>query len=258
MDIRKGVILAGGLGTRLLPLTRTVPKEMLPLGPKPILHHIVDELKEAGIEDVIIVSRKGKGAIADYFADEPGVRIIEKDEAKGPGHSVLIVQQHIGEENFLVAFGDSPYAGAAPGNFIRKMLDVHASQRADVMVAVQKVPRSETHLRGMIGTSGPLDARKPALVTALVQKPKPSESPGRWGVAGRYIFAPAIFDALHTVASRAKGEVLLADALNHMLGAGARVVALPMSEGLLRLDTGTLEGYFKAFQLFAKEYQRNH
>jgi UTP--glucose-1-phosphate uridylyltransferase len=255
--IRKGVILAGGLGTRLLPLTRAIPKEMLPLGAKPILHHIVDELRGAGIEQVIIVSRKGKGAIADYFEREPGVRVIEKNEAKGPGHSVLIAWEHIGEENFLVAFGDSPYAGAAPRKFIRKMLDVHASQRADVVVAVHKVPRGETHLRGMIRTSDPLDALKPALVNALVQKPKPSESPGHWGVAGRYIFAPVIFDALHTVASRAKGEILLADAINHMLGAGARVVALPVSEGLRRLDTGGLEGYFKAFQVFAKEYHRN-
>jgi UTP--glucose-1-phosphate uridylyltransferase len=255
--IRKGVILAGGLGTRLLPLTRAIPKEMLPLGPKPILHHIVDEMKGAGIEDIIIVSRKGKAAIANYFGSERGVRVIEKDEAKGPGHSVLVAREYLGEESFLVAFGDSPYAGTAPEAFIQKMLDVHSSMRADAVVAAQKVPRSEMHLRGMIETANSLDDGDPVLVTALVQKPKPSEAPGHWGLAGRYVLTPSIFDALHVVASRADGEILLVDALNQLLAEVRRVIALPLDETIRRLDTGGLEGYFEAFQIYLDDHHHN-
>jgi UTP--glucose-1-phosphate uridylyltransferase len=248
--VRKGVVLAGGLGTRLLPLTRDVPKEMLPLGPRPILHHIVEELKRAGIEDIIIVSRKGKRAIADYFEGEPGIRIVEKNKAKGPGHSVLVARKHLANESFLVAFGDSPYAGTAPESFIRKMLDVHSANKADAVLAAQKVPRNETHLRGMIETAGSLDDGSPAVVTAFVQKPKASEAPGRWAAAGRYVLAPSVFDALHTVAARTEGEILLADAFKHMLATGRRMLALPLDAGVRRFDTGGLEGYFEAFQAF--------
>ncbi len=255
--IRKAVILAGGMGTRLLPITRAVPKEMLPLGSKPILQYIVDEMKGAGIEEIIIVSRKDKSAITEYFRSDPGVRIIEKEKALGPGHSVIFARDWIGDESFLVAFGDSPFAGANPGEFIRKMLYAHLSLRPDAMVAAQKVPPRETHLRGMIETADSLNEGVPALVTALIQKPDPSESPGEWGVAGRYIFSYDIFDALHVTAARAKGEILLADAVKYMLAQNQRVIALPVSKGLRRLDTGGLEGYFEAFQMFSSDYRRN-
>lgn len=255
--IGKAIILAGGLGTRLLPITHAVPKEMLPLGRKPILHYIVDELKGAGIEEVIIVSRKGKTAISEYFKREQGVRIIEKEKALGPGHSVLAAREYIGDENFLVAFGDAPYAGAAPEEFIRKMLDTHLSLRPSAVVAAQKVPRSESHLRGIIETAGPLEEGKPALVASLVQKPMPSVSPEIWGLAGRFVLAPAVFGALEAVASRAESEILLVDAIDYMLREGARMIALPLGEGLHRYDTGSWEGYFEAFQKFSSDYHRN-
>jgi UTP--glucose-1-phosphate uridylyltransferase len=254
--IRKAVILAGGLGTRLLPLSRAIPKEMLPLGPKPILHYIVDELRGGGIEDVIIVSRKGKTAIAEYFDGEADVRVVEKDKALGPGHSLLVVQEYLGEDHFLVAYGDSPIAGETLPVFIRKLLDTHLSLLADVVVAVQKVPHSETHLRGIVQTASPIDEARPAPVTGFVEKPIPSESPGIWGVAGRVVFGPAIYDALNITATQASGEILLADTLKQMISEGRRVYALPLSEGLRRFDTGSLEGYFEAFRVFSKTNHR--
>jgi UTP--glucose-1-phosphate uridylyltransferase len=255
--IRKAVILAGGLGKRLMPLTRTIPKEMLPLGPKPILHHIVDELRGSGVEEIIIVSRKGKDAISEYFEGERDVRIIEKDKALGPGHSLMIVREHLGSDGFVVAFGDSPFAGKAPQHFIKKMISTHQALQAAVLIAVQKVPREETHLRGMVETVIPLDGESPAIVTALVQKPDPSASPGNWGVAGRYVFSPDIFDALSVVAGQATREILLADAVKHMLGQGLRVYALPVSQGLRRLDTGRYEGYLDACHVFSENDHQN-
>ncbi len=256
-QIRKAVILAGGLGTRLMPLTRAIPKEMLPLGAKPIVQHIVDEFRAAGLEEILIVSREGKSAIEEHFAGEHGVRVLIKKEALGPGHSVLFAREFLEDESFLVAFGDAPIGGKRAKEFVLDLLRVHESLQAAAVLSVVRIPEGEIHLRAIVRPAGSLKAGVAVPITELVQKPRVSKAPSRWAVAGRYTFSPVLLDSLQVVASRAAGEILLADAIRHALAEERRVYALPLPKGLHRFDTGTLEGYFRAFQAFARGFPRD-
>jgi UTP--glucose-1-phosphate uridylyltransferase len=233
-----------------MPLTRAVPKEMLPLGTKPILQHIVDELRSAGLREIFIVSSAGKAAITEHFASMEGVTVFAKAEALGPGHSVLCAREFIENEDFLVAFGDAPFSGNPGEAFLPKMLHMHESEKAGAVLAVDLVPAAEVHLRAVVTTSEAPVRGVPTGVTGIVQKPSHIETSSAWAVTGRYTFGPEVFDALDLVASRASGEILLADAIHHMLSEGRSVFALPLDEGLRRFDTGHLDGYVEAFRAF--------
>lgn len=226
---------------------------MLPLGTKPILQHIVEELRTAGLEEIIIVSREGKSAIANHFAGENDIRILMKKGAKGPGHSVMFAREFLGDESFLVAFGDAPYRGARVNEFLLQLLNAHESLQASAVLAVARAPLNEIPLRAVVKPEGSLKPGVASPVADLVQKPGPSEAPSNWAVAGRYTFNPAVLDSLADIASRATGEILLVDAIKHMMAQGQRIYALPLGESQHRFDTGSLEGYLRAFRAYADE-----
>jgi UTP--glucose-1-phosphate uridylyltransferase len=248
--ITKGIILAGGLGTRLQPLTKDVPKEMLPLGTRPILEHIVEELRAAGLEELIIVTREEKQAIADRFAGERDVRIVTKKEALGPGHSVLCAREFLEGHGFALAFGDAPLHGPHAGELVPCMIGAHESLGAACVIAVQRTPKDETHLRGIIEPECELTPGVATLVAGLHQKPDPDVAPSDWAAAGRFVYGPTVFKALDTIRAGARGEILLADALKHMLHEGEPVYAIALGKGQRRFDTGTVEGYAEALEVF--------
>ena len=247
----KAVIPAGGHGTRLLQLTRTTPKEMLPLGSKPVLQHIVDELRASAVEEIVIVSRMGKDTIREHFAGQPRVRVIEKQEALGVGHSILFAREFLEDRDFVVAFGDSPLGGPGAHGLVPAMMRVHAAERADCVAAVARVPESEFHLRAIVALTGEPRPDAPAPVTDLYDKPLPGEARGDWAIAGRYTFGPAVFDAIERGAASVEGEIGLAEALRVLMREGRRVLAVPLGSGQVRYDVGNKEGYREAARDFS-------
>ena len=223
---------------------------MLPLGDKPILQYIVDELKTAGLEDILIVSREKKPGIARYFAGISGVSVLEKRKARGPGHSVLVAREFAGGENFLVAFGDAPFLGNPGKSFLPKMTAFHDSEQAAAVMAVDEIPVYDIHLRAIVSLTGIPVRGAPIAVSHIMQKPTRQEAKSRWAVTGRYTFSSAVFDALSAISSSITGELLLVDAIQHMLTEGRGVYAIPLDEGLRRFDTGSIEGYVEAFRAF--------
>jgi len=191
--IRKAVIPAAGLGTRLLPITRAIPKEMLPVGERPVIHHVVEELIEAGIEQILIVVSARKGAILDYFEQEPdlGARLyyVRQAEQRGLADAVALAEDFAGGEPVFVALGDSIIRSVGTISVARRMMELHAAQCAGATIAVEKVPREEICRYGIVEPMGVGDAFP---IRDHVDKPDPDPAPSDLAVAAPYSLTPAI------------------------------------------------------------------
>lgn len=266
--VRKAIIPAAGLGTRFLPATKAMPKEMLPIVDKPTIQYIVEEAVASGIEDIIIVTGKGKRAIEDHFdlAPELERNLIEKEkydlldkvlyssnladihyirqkEPKGLGHAVWCARNFIGNEPFAVLLGDDIVQSDTPGlrQLINQFEDTHSS-----VIGVQQVPDSETHRYGIIEPSYQEGRR--FKVNNFVEKPNPGTAPSNLAIMGRYVLTPEIFQFLNRQETGAGGEIQLTDAiqqLNHI----QRVFAYDF-EGK-RYDVGEKGGFVKTTIEFA-------
>ncbi len=263
MKVRKAVITAGGWGTRFLPITRSQPKEMLPLINKPLIHYAVQEAKGSGIEQIILVTALGKNAIEDYFdrsfeleyfLEQKGetkllqemrelsnlvnICYIRQKEQLGLGHAILATKDVIGEEPFAVLLPDDIIDSKVP--VLKQMLVVY-EQRETNVIAVEPVSPQDTVNYGII------EPRKIAdrlyQVLSLVEKPEPHDAPSNLGIVGRYILMPEIFEALRMTRPGKKGEVQITDALQKLLKQ-QEIVACEF-EGI-RHDTGTPLGWLKA------------
>ena len=237
MQIRKAVIPAAGLGTRFLPITKSVPKELLPILDKPMLQYVVEEAAEAGIEEVIIVTARGKESIAAYFQPrgdledrlaETGagdllqvvqqvssladVSFVIQEEPLGLGHAVLTAKDAVGEEPFVVILPDD-IIDHKPG-VISQMLDVSSRYEAGVL-AVEEVPWEVIHNYGVVDAV----AKEPRThrVRALVEKPAREDAPSNLSIVGRYILPPQIFECLMRTPPGAKGEIQLTDGIQVLL-----------------------------------------
>ena len=265
--IRKAVIPAAGLGTRFLPATKAVPKELLPIVDTPTIQYIVAEAVAAGVRDVIIVNAKGKETIVDHFdvakeleahlakvgktAQRDEIRAIAKmanivsirqQEPLGLGHAVLCAKNLVGDEPFVVMLGDDVIDAAIPG--AKQLADCYA-RHGLATIALMEVPPEETHLYG-IAAGVPLDERT-LRIERLVEKPK-KDPPSSLAVIGRYVLPPSVFDVLERVEPGVGGEIQLTDAL----------AVLAKGDGLLgyrfegdRYDAGDRFGYLKANVAFA-------
>jgi UTP--glucose-1-phosphate uridylyltransferase len=250
------VIPAGGLGTRLLPLTRALPKEMLPVGDKPALQYVVEELASAGVDRVLLVTSTRKTAIEDYFEAEPvsGVRIqyVRQPHPRGLGDALLCGEQFAGGHAVVVAHGDalvdSP-PSAAPG-IVPRLIGVYERTRAGVVLAVQEVPDAVVSRSGIVVGARTADD-EPLFVQSVIEKPDPGVVASRTAIMGRYVLGPEAFDALRETAPDDSGEVQLASALERLISAGVRVLAMPLGEGERRHDIGSLEGYCATFIEYA-------
>jgi len=268
MKVRKAVITAGGWGTRFLPITRSQPKEMLPLINKPLIHYAVEEAIDSGIDQIILVTALGKNAIEDYFdrsfeleyfLEQKGetrllkemrelsnlvnICYIRQKEQLGLGHAILATRDIIGDEPFAVLLPDDIIDSKVP--VLKQMLDVYKEHQAAV-VAVERVSSEDTIKYGIIEPEKISDRLHRVL--SLVEKPEPHEAPSDLGIVGRYILAPGIFEALKVTRPGKKGEIQVTDALQLMLKK-QKIIACEF-EGV-RHDTGNPLGWLKATLAFA-------
>lgn len=237
MQVRKAVIPAAGLGTRFLPVTKSVPKELLPILDRPMLQYVVEEAAEAGIEQVIIVTARGKESIAAYFQPHPDLeqRLIEtgskemaekvrhastlaevsfviQEEPLGLGHAVLTAKDAVGSEPFVVILPDDIIAHT-PGA-IAQMLEVSSQFNAGV-VAVEPTPWEIIHNYGVIGATQ--QGERVHQIHRLVEKPPREEAPSNLSIVGRYILPPEVFECLERTPPGAKGEIQLTDGMSILL-----------------------------------------
>jgi UTP--glucose-1-phosphate uridylyltransferase len=238
--IRKAVFPVAGLGTRFLPATKTVPKEMLPIIDKPLIQYAVDEAIEAGCDTLVFVTNRYKHAVADYFDKAyeleqkleragkteqlelvrnvlpPGVRAIfvTQAEALGLGHAVLCAKPVIGDEPFAVLLPDDLIWTRGGQGALAQMADVAQAEQASV-IAIQDVPRSQTGSYGIVDTED--FTGRQGRINAIVEKPEPDVAPSTRAVVGRYILSPRIFDLLETTPPGAGGEIQLTDAISRLL-----------------------------------------
>ncbi len=271
MKIRKAVVTAAGRGTRFLPITKSQPKEMLPLANKPLIQYSVEEAINSGIEQIIVVTALGKRAIEDYFdrsfeleyvLEQKGetellqemrklsslanIYYVRQKEQLGLGHAILTVKGIIGEEPFAVLLPDEIVDSKLP--VLSQMIEVYDQYGANV-VAVERVSSGDTIKYGII------EARKISgriyQVLGLVEKPGPEEAPSDLGIVGRYILMPQIFDALEVTPPGKNQEIQLTDALQLLLQKQA-IYACEFDG--VRYDAGTPLGWLKATVTFALQH----
>ncbi|MBC1377263.1 UTP--glucose-1-phosphate uridylyltransferase GalU [Listeria innocua] len=271
MKVKKAVIPAAGLGTRFLPATKAMPKEILPIVDKPTIQYIVEEAVESGIEDILIVTGKGKRAIEDHFDSVPELELnlreknklellhlieettninlhfIRQSKPKGLGDAILQARGFVGNEPFIVMLGDDIVQAKTPcaKQLIQQYEKTHSS-----IIGVQTVPHEETYRYGIID---PIDEYSKNLynVNGFVEKPDPNEAPSNLAILGRYLLTPQIFDFLETQKPGAGGEIQLTDAINS-LNEIQRVFAYDF-EGE-RYDVGDKFGFIKTTMQFALKH----
>lgn len=254
--IRTAVVPVAGLGTRLLPATRSQPKEMLPVARKPVVEYVIDELAANGIEQILFVTGRNKTSIEDHFDtgahESPAATkffYTRQGSPKGLGDAVLSGEHFAGHEPFVVALGDSILGLHAQSKAVSRMIDVFEKHAAACVVAVEEVPLAET---GQYGIVDPAEVEKDAVrVAHLVEKPGPEKAPSRLAIAGRYVFSPRIFDEIRRVEADKRGEIQLTDAIERMCTAGLRVYAVVLTAEERRYDVGNFPSYFEAFMEFA-------
>jgi len=266
--VRTAVIPAAGLGTRFLPATKAIPKEMIPVVDVPMIQHIVEEAVRAGVERVVLVTARHKEAIENHFdynyeLEDSLDRKQKSDLAEisrsvgslcqiisirqktplGLGHAVLCAEPVVGQEPFAVLLGDDLIDSAVPCT--GQLIDIYEKHEASV-VGVMEVPQSEVNKYGIVG--GSLIADKLWKVESLVEKPSPEKAPSRWAIPGRYVLSPSIFACLKKTPLGKGGEIQLTDALQ-ILAREERLLAHAF-EGV-RYDTGDRLGLIDATLAFA-------
>ncbi len=266
--IRKAVIPAAGLGTRFLPATKAIPKEMIPIVDVPMIQHIVEEAVRSGIEDIILITARHKEAVENHFdfnfeLEESLDRKNKQDLAEisrslgrlgnlisirqknplGLGHAVLCAAPVIGNEPFAVLLGDDLIDSRVP--CIRQLMDVYERENASV-VGVMEVPREDVSKYGIV--AGKLIQSGLLEVSDLVEKPSPESAPSRYAIPGRYVLSPKIFDCLRRTQPGKGGEIQLTDGLQ-LLAQLEKLLAFEF-EGT-RYDTGDRLGFIDATLAFA-------
>ncbi|MGE5338441.1 MAG: UTP--glucose-1-phosphate uridylyltransferase GalU [Gemmatimonadota bacterium] len=262
--VRKAVFPAAGFGTRFLPATKAMPKEMMPVIDKPLIQYAVEEAAAAGIEQMIIITGRNKRAIEDHFDRMPEIEqellakgkrdlyealqsatpngvnfiFVRQSEQLGLGHAVLCAQPVVGDEPFAVILADD-LIDAEPG-VTQQLVATYEKYNASVL-AVQDVPREETSRYGIVASTSiaPMIER----VSGMVEKPQPAEAPSTLAVVGRYVLRPEIFDELATTPRGSGGEIQLTDAIARRIQRG-EVLAQRFTG--TRFDCGNKEGFLAA------------
>jgi UTP--glucose-1-phosphate uridylyltransferase len=272
MKVRKAVIIAAGRGTRFLPMTRSQPKEMMPLVDRPLIQYGVEEALNSGITQIIMVTAQGKSAMEDYFDHAPelerflelkgdkeklmqmrelsgmvDVCYIRQKEQLGLGHAILTAREIVGDEPFAVILPDDIIESAVP--CLKRMIAIYEKYGAGV-IAVERVGDEDTRKYGVIEPRQVED--RIYQILSLVEKPDPSWAPSRLGIVGRYVLTPQIFNALQITPPGTGNEIQVTDAL-HILLQQQQLYAYEF-EGV-RYDTGTPLGWLKANMTLALNRQ---
>ncbi len=274
MPIDLAVVPVAGIGTRLLPSTKSQPKEMLPVGRKPVVQYVVEELTQSGIQRLLFITGARKTSIENHFdIDEQLVSYLREsgreDELQqldferrdveyfytrqrrqlGLGHAVLCAKPLIAGQSFVVALGDSIIGVNAQSDIVQRMVDEFDRTKADVVVAFEEVAANEVTRYGIAAPRGDVGDRFE--LQDLIEKPSVEEAPSNLAVAARYVFSPDIFKALDRTEPGKGGEIQLTDAIRILLKEGAKGVGLRLLPEERRFDIGNYDSYFKSFVEFA-------
>lgn len=271
--VPNAVVPVAGLGTSLLPATKSQPKEMLPVARKPIVQHVAEELARNGVRNLLFVTGRGKAAIENHF--DPDAAIMESLRAagktdlqlaldfeqmglnilytrqsvqRGLGDAILHGESFAGMDPFIVALGDSIIGLRGDSSACRRMADTFIRERADVVIAVEEVPRDMVRFYGIVQPDGDGDTFP---IRTMVEKPSLEEAPSRLAVAGRYVFSPRIFGKIREVRPDKRGEIQITDAIRSIAEQGGTVLGVKLRPDEKRYDIGNMRSYFETFIDFA-------
>ena len=276
MRIKTAVVPVAGWGTRLLPVSMMVAKECLPLGRKPAIQHICEQLAEAGIEKIVFVTSARKENVTQLFAENESMlekltggkasirehfwstgpfsnvtfETVIQQQQLGLGHAVFCAREYVGDEPFAVALGDCPVGLPGQSKIIHRMINHFEKQNAEIAISFEQVPTEKVHKYG-IAEGGELLSDDAFEIEDLVEKPEASAAPSNFAICGRYLFSPEIFEALENQETGAGGEIQLTDAVRRMIHNGATAVGVPLANGVDRFDVGGMDSYVQSFVEFA-------
>lgn len=275
MSVKLAVVPVAGLGTRLLPATKSQPKEMLPIGRRPVVHYAVEELAECGIDRFLFITGSGKQSIENYFdtnaelirnlretGKEEQLRelqfeqrplefaFIRQREQLGLGHAILCAKNFVANQPFVVALGDCVIGLNAQSRIVERMVQQFESNGAEMVIAFQELQNPADVVRYGIGAPRG-EATEAFELADIVEKPSVQEAPSRFAVSARYVFSPQIFDYLEKTEPGKGNEIQLTDAIRQMLKDGHKGIGVRLREGEKRYDVGNFDSYFRAFVEFA-------
>ncbi len=272
--IQNAIVPVAGLGTRLLPATKSQPKEMLPVARKPIVQYVAEELVNNGVKQILFVTGRGKSSIENHFDHDPElIRLLQQSNKKellnaldfselkanyfytrqpiqkGLGDAILCGESFAGQGPFVVALGDSIIGLHGQAKLISQMVDLFEKNHASAVVAVEEVPRHEVKNYGIVEPAS-IDGDV-IRVANLIEKPDVDTAPSNLAIAARYVFSPLIFDLIKQVKPDKRGEIQLTNAIQTMCEEGRRVLAVKLPENQRRYDIGNFPSYFESFVEFA-------
>ncbi len=272
-EINIAVVPVAGLGTRLLPATKSQPKEMLPVGRKPVVQYVVEELSRVGMKQILFITGPGKTSIENHFdlnseliqmlretGKEELLAEFEYERAPvqyfytrqrqllGLGHAVLCARPFVDDQPFVVALGDSIIGMNAQSDIVRRMMECFRDKQADAVIAFEQVASNEVSSYGIAKPKTSADIFE---LEDVVEKPSVGEAPSNLAIAARYVFAPSIFDALERTRAGKGGEIQLTDAIRLVIRNGGKVFGMKLRGGERRYDIGNFDSYFCAFVEFA-------
>lgn len=272
--IQSAIIPVAGQGRRLLPATKSQPKEMLPVGRKPIVQYVVEELAANGIRQMLFVTGRNKTSIENHFDSDPELTrvLIESNRRellgelefddlganffytrqrapRGLGDAVLCGENFAGRQPVVVALGDSILGLNARSKAVSRMIELFEAKRASCVIAAEEVPRDQVRHYGIMEIVEEADGA--LRVTRVVEKPPIDQAPSNLAIAGRYAFSPLIFQMIRHVKPDARDEIQLTDAIQMLCERGERVLALKLRPDERRYDIGNFPSYFQTFVEFA-------
>jgi len=273
MVIDSAVIPVAGLGTRLLPATKSQPKEMLPVGRKPVVQYVVEELTRMGMKRVLFITGPGKTSIENHFdLNDELIRVLRESgkedllaeleyeraplqyfytrqrQLLGLGHAILCAEPFVGNKPFVVALGDSIIGMHAQSDIVQRMIRCFTDKKAAAVIAFEEVLPAEVQNYGIAKPETRGDIFK---IEDLIEKPSEAEAPSNLAIAARYVFSPGIFEAVRHTKPGKGGEIQITDAIRLMIQDGAGVYGVRLNGKERRYDIGKFQAYFRAFLEFA-------
>ena len=272
-EINIAVVPVAGMGTRLLPATKSQPKEMLPVGRKPVVQYVVEELERVGVNRVLFITGQGKSSIENHFDLNPELTQSLREDGKeellselsfvraplqyfytrqrqllGLGHAILCAEDFVGTKPFVVALGDSIIGLNAKSRIVDRMTQCYNEHKADAVIAFEEVPKDEVFQYGIADPKTNGDVFE---VNDLIEKPAVDDAPSNLAIAARYVLSPGIFEALKETAPGVGDEIQLTDAICLLLQNGGKVYGVRLNGNEKRYDIGNFGSYFQAFTEFA-------
>ena len=273
MEINIAVVPVAGLGTRLLPATKSQPKEMLPIGRKPVVQYVVEELARVGMQRILFITGPGKASIENHFDLNAELIQVLRENGKedllaelsferapiqyfytrqrqqlGLGHAISCAEPFIGNHPFAVALGDSIIGLNAKSDVLGRLTKCFVEKKAEAVIAFTEVPRNRVPYYGVAKPREDGDCFE---IEDVIEKPGVEEAPSNLVIAARYVFAPSIFKALGQIQTGVGGEYQLTDAVRLIIQGGGRVYGVRLRADERRYDIGSFDSYFRAFIEFA-------